>query len=152
MLTLSAPAPVLVLGPLDAAWALYRRGGAAMGVVTLARIGDEHASMLRDAAEEAAACFAGRLVIDLSLVTDFSCAWINALLALDRHCWELGGALCVFGMRRELHDVLHQTGLDASLLLRADERSALAAVGAEETPAWKIAVAKICNGKIRHAA
>lgn len=150
MLTLSAPASVL--GPVDAAWALYRRGGAALGVLTISRIDEEHAGMLCSAAEEAAACFSGRLVIDHSLVGDFSCAWINALLELDRRCWEHGGSLCVFGLRRDLRDILRQTGLDASLQIRPDEHAALAAVGADAVPAWKVAVAKICNGKIREAA
>jgi anti-anti-sigma factor len=152
MFTLTAASAAPVLGPLDAAWALYRRGGGVVAALTLHRIDDEHTPMLRAAAEEAAACFSGRLALDMSMVNDFTCAWINALLELDRRCWEHGGQLCLFGLRRELHDVLRQTGLDQSLQVRPDERQALAAIGAESTPAWMIAVAKICDGKVREAA
>lgn len=148
----SGPAPASGLSALESIVCTYRRGSAALLCVTSSRITDEGAWLVQGAATRISACYDGRLAIDLSLVHDFTCSWINSMLEIDRVCWQHGGRLSVFGMRREMRDILALTGLAESLDVQPDEESALKSIGAWEGPAWQFAVAKLTDGRLKKAA
>jgi anti-anti-sigma regulatory factor len=140
------------LSALESLICIYRRGSAALLCVTTSRITDEGAWLIQGAAARTSACYDGRLAVDLSLVHDFTCSWINSMLEIDRVCWQHGGRLSVFGMRREMRDILALTGLAESLDVQPDEETALKSIGAWEAPAWQLAVAKLTEGRLKKAA
>lgn len=53
----------------------------------------------------------GKLTLDLSKVAAFSCAWINALIAVSKRCKGKGGNLVLAGVSTPCEQMLRQMGL-----------------------------------------
>lgn len=85
---------------------------------------ETHAEQLTPELVSLARLSGGKLVLDLSKVRDFSCAWINAMITASGHCARLGGRMCVCGLSRELQAFLKDTGLHRTLQIAPGLRQA----------------------------
>lgn len=85
---------------------------------------ETHAEQLQPELISLARLTAGKLVLDLSQVRDFSCAWINTMIAIGGQCSRVGGRLCICGLSKELHAFLKDTGLHRTLQIAPTLREA----------------------------
>lgn len=85
---------------------------------------EAHAEQLQPELISLARLTAGKLVLDLSQVRDFSCAWINTMIATGGQCSRMGGRLCICGLSKELHAFLKDTGLHRTLHIAPTLREA----------------------------
>lgn len=124
-----------------------RDGDVALVTIMCQSIMDRQAAILTPALLEIAKRHDGRLAIDLAEVADFSCAWINSLLALSKACDELSGKLVVFSLGRHVRDIMRATRLDKRLCVERDRRAAFKALGMSVTPGWQLALAKALDAR-----
>ena len=59
----------------------------------------------------------GRLAVSMSEVTDMTSAGINALVAVNARCRELGGHLALFALDREVRKMIKVTKLDRAIVI-----------------------------------
>lgn len=85
---------------------------------------ETHAELLQPELISLARLTAGKMVLDLSQVRDFSCAWINTMIATAGQCSRMGGRLCICGLSKELHAFLKDTGLHRTLQIAPTLREA----------------------------
>ena len=95
-----------------------------MVTVNEASLRETHAEQLTPELVSLARLSGGRLVLDLSKVRDFSCAWINTMITASGQCARVGGKMCVSGLSRELHTFLKDTGLHRTLQIAPTLREA----------------------------
>lgn len=88
---------------------------------------------------------AGRLVVDMTAVANFSCAWINSLIQLSRECDRLQGRLVVVGLNHRHRRLLHETGLTRYLTLASTQHEALDLVGCPMISPWRLTIARMLN-------
>jgi anti-sigma B factor antagonist len=96
---------------------------AGRGVVARVRfekVGGREAPILQEELLAAAGGFGWRLAIDLSEVTLLSSMGLGALVTLQKKCREEKGALVVFGLRKEVAEVLALTHLDRVIKIVPD--------------------------------
>lgn len=61
----------------------------------------------------------GKVMLDLSNVAAFSCAWINVLLEVSKRCRSRGGGLVLTGLRTPAAQTLRQLGLERQFTIAA---------------------------------
>jgi len=86
---------------------------------------EAHAAQLGPELIALARLTGGRLALDMTQVTDFSCAWINAMLAASQHCEQFGGRLAIMSLNPRLENLLRETGLHRQLYLAGSVKEAL---------------------------
>lgn len=86
---------------------------------------EAHAAQLGPELISLARLTGGRLALDMSQVTDFSCAWINAMIAAARQCEQFGGKLAIMALSPKLEGLLRETGLHRQLYLAGSVKEAL---------------------------
>ncbi|MBS0187306.1 MAG: STAS domain-containing protein [Planctomycetes bacterium] len=86
---------------------------------------EAHAAQLGPELIALARLTGGRLALDMTQVTDFSCAWINAMITASRHCEQFGGKLAIMSLCPRLEKLLRDTGLDRQLYLAGSVKEAL---------------------------
>ncbi|MBL8875433.1 MAG: STAS domain-containing protein [Phycisphaerae bacterium] len=86
---------------------------------------EAHAAQLGPELVALARLTGGRLALDMTQVTDFSCAWINAMLAAAQHCEQFGGRLAIMSLSPRLETLLRETGLHRQLYLAGSVKEAL---------------------------
>lgn len=86
---------------------------------------EAHAAQLGPELIALARLTGGRLALDMTQVTDFSCAWINAMLAASQHCEQFGGRLAIMSLSPRLESLLRETGLHRQLYLAGSVKEAL---------------------------
>lgn len=139
----------------DTMFTLSRVGDVAVVSLTCPAIREHQAQVLGRYLQELCEEVTGRVVLEVTGVAQFSCAWINTLLSLTRRCRALGGTMVVLGMAPKDEQVLRSTGLDKHLFLRSSRSAALAEFGAPSLAPWRLAVARLLDipvGERRRAA
>ena len=86
---------------------------------------EAHAAQLGPELVALARLTGGRLALDMTQVTDFSCAWINAMIAASQHCEQFGGKLAIMSLAPRLESLLRETGLHRQLYLAGSVKEAL---------------------------
>jgi anti-anti-sigma factor len=66
----------------------------------------------------------GRLAVSLAEVDDITSAGINALVVVHAHCRKLGGHLALFGLSRQLRELLKLTHLDQAFVIATTSQEA----------------------------
>ncbi|MDX2146916.1 MAG: hypothetical protein SFZ23_05290 [Planctomycetota bacterium] len=133
---------------------LYQRDHAYVAALVTPAIRDEHCPTLSRAMSMYARRPGSCLALDLSLVRDFPCAWINVMLAISRQSASVGGRFVVFGLAGECREVLATTNLDRWMCIVADESRAMEYLGLR-SESWSDAVARrldVQPAAYRHAA
>ncbi len=119
------------------------------GIVTVAVIGptvrERHVPALVRYLAEIADEHDGRMVVSMAGARSFTCAWLNALVALSRRCRHLGGRLVVTGLTRETEKLLRESGLDQHLSFTHDQNDARMAVECGSIAPWRLAVARLLS-------
>lgn len=110
---------------------------------------DEEAAVLGRYFSELARQSQGRVVIELSGVVRFSCAWINTLISITRQCDEMGGRLVVCGLSPLAERMLKTTGLVRYLHVAGNRREALRIHGEPSLAPWRAAVARMLDIPVR---
>lgn len=103
---------------------IERLSDATVVTVNEASLRETHAEQLTPELVSLARLSGGRLVLDLSKVRDFSCAWINSMITASGQCARVGGKMCVCGLSKELHAFLKDTGLHRTLQIAPGLREA----------------------------
>lgn len=70
----------------------------------------------------------GRCALDMSHVPNFSCAWLNALVALSHHCRQLEGQLAVAGLTGSTTRLLNKSGMANHFHIAPTQADALSCV------------------------
>ncbi len=86
---------------------------------------EAHAAQLGPELIALARLTGGRLALDMTQVTDFSCAWINAMIAASQQCEQFGGKLAIMSLSPRLEALLRETGLHRQLYLAGSVKEAL---------------------------
>ncbi len=120
---------------------------ASVGVASVACIAlpDHTASLLAAHLRQTAMEWSGRLVLDLSGVGRFTCAWINTLIEVSKLCHELGGRLVLTGLQRSHREMLESTGLTRYLSVARDQHDAMALLDVELISPWRLALARLLD-------
>ena len=107
-----------------------RVGSAAVVTLACPAVREWQASVLSTYLSDVVEQHRGRAVIvDVGGITQFSCAWLNALIELSRRCERMGGQLVVVGMSRQSRNMLRSTGLLKHLRLAGNSQEACASAG-----------------------
>ncbi|MGE3107141.1 MAG: STAS domain-containing protein [Phycisphaerales bacterium] len=101
---------------------------ASIAVVTVDKVGGREAPIVQQELTAAAEASRWRLGIDLSGVTLLSSIGLGALVTLHKRAREEGGAVVIFGIGKELMDVLKLTHLDRVLSIVKDSSAATKAI------------------------
>ncbi len=120
-------------------FAVYGSVGVACLQVSVIR--DHHAELLAKRLLASATVVDGRIVIDLSSVRSYTCAWLNTLVGLRSDCAALGGRLVVVGIDREGRRLLRETGLSRRLEQAQDWRQGVELVVTEPRQSWRRLIA-----------
>ncbi len=122
----AAPSPGSGSGqPRDAFITVDRLPYATVVTILATNLRETHAAELGPELTSLARLTGGRLALDLSRVTDFSCAWINAMISATRHCEQFGGRLALMALSPKLEALLRETGLHRQLYLAGSVKEAL---------------------------
>lgn len=124
---------------------IARVGPATIVSLACPQLHDAQAEALECSLHEFVLSSGGRLVIDMTAVANFSCAWINSLIVLSRDCDARQGRLAVVGLNHRHRRLLHETGLTRYLTLATTQHEALDLVGCPMVSPWRLAVARILN-------
>lgn len=121
----------------------FRRVGQ-VGVVTLVcpALRERQASLLTNYLADLADRLRGKLVLEVSGVRSFSCAWINAMIELSRRCVGHGGELMIVGLSAPARKLMNRTGLLAHLRVERSQAVALRLLGAPVLDPWRLTVAR----------
>jgi len=94
----------------------------------------------------------GHLAIDHIRVSDFTCAWINALISLTERSQKLGGRLAIFGLTLAGEEMLRETGLHRKLHIARSRASALEMIGVEQPTLLQRALLSLLSPSARRVA
>jgi len=87
----------------------------------------------------------GRVVLDVSGIFQFTCAWLNSLICLADRCRELGGEFVVVGMPRMGRTMMRDAGLTKKLLLADSGQQALGMIVDTSVAPWRRAMARLLS-------
>ena len=111
--------------------------GVTVARISIASMKDRQAAALQAALLSLAADRHGRLALDCSLLKDFTCAWINAILEVTKVCRSAGWDLAIFGLTGPARDILRATRLDRRMTLCLTRAAALSSLGVEQPSSWE---------------
>ncbi len=103
-------------------------GRAAIAVVTVEKVGGREAPIVQQELTAAAEGAKWRLGVDFSGVTLLSSIGLGALVSIHKKAREEGGVLVVFGVGKEITEVLKLTHLDRVLTIVKDAAAAMKAI------------------------
>lgn len=126
----------------DTMFTLRRVGGAGVIALTCPALRERQAHLLAVYLADLAERLEGRLVLDVRGVSEFSCAWINAMLDLSARCVAHGGQLIVVGLSRPSRRMLASTGLLARLRVARCTNAALRRLGVPVLDSWRLTAAR----------
>jgi len=92
---------------------------------TCPQIGQREAGVIQEALKPVVPTAKGRIVLDMSSVTILGSMGLGMLVSLTRDCKAAGGQLAIFGLRRELMELVKITKLDQFLFIAPDEAAAI---------------------------
>jgi len=129
----------------DTMFTLSRVGDIAVVSLTCPAIREHQAHVLGRYLQELCDDVTGRVVLEVTGVAQFSCAWINTLLSLTHRCRAMGGNLVILGMPAQDERMLRSTGLDKHLYLRPSRSAAFAEFGTPSLAPWRLALARLLD-------
>lgn len=129
----------------DTMFTLSRAGNVAVVSLTCPAIREHQSQVLGRYLQELCDGVAGRLVLEVAGVSQFSCAWINTMLSLTQRCKAMGGNMVILGMPEKDARTLRGTGIDRHLCLRPTRSAALAEFGEASLAPWRLAVARLLD-------
>jgi anti-anti-sigma factor len=109
----------------DGVLVVQGRGSAALVVLAERSLREPVAADIRDRLLELAHAAGGRIALSLAEVHDLSSAGINALIAVNTRCKQLGGLLVCFAPEAEITRMLRITKLDRAIIVRANSAEAI---------------------------
>ena len=112
--------------------------GVTVARVTSASVKDGESIVIYKHLHKLAKHQAGRLALDCSALTGFTCSWINSLLKVTKMCRNQGWDLAIYGLTGPARDILRTTQLDRQLTVCDDRDQALAVLGIEPPSPWQI--------------
>jgi anti-anti-sigma factor len=124
---------------------LSRVGDAAMVILSCPAVREWQSSVLSHYLAEIVEQNKGRVVVDVSGIFQFTCAWLNALISLSDRAHELGGQLVVVGLSRQGRRLMRNGGLNKRLQLADSGDEALGLLGASSVAPWRRAVARLLS-------
>ncbi len=105
-----------------------RAGDFAVGRVVCPSVSQRESSVIQNEMEGAGPGSRWRLVLDLKDVSMLSSVGLGMLITLHKKCSEGGGKFAIFGLSKDLNDLIKMTKLDKLLSIARDESAALAKV------------------------
>jgi anti-sigma B factor antagonist len=110
----------------------------ALAFITIPSIREHQATIVQERLIGLAERSKGRVAVSMSDVGDMSSAGINAMVAINNRCTELGGRLALFGLSREIRKMFKVTKLDRAIVIAETAHEAVRSF--DETPRksfWK---------------
>jgi len=104
---------------------------------------ERHSQVLLAMLQETAREHVGRMVIDLSKVQRFTCAWINAMIALSALCEQLGGKMWVVGADAKSKELFAVTHLDKRVNFAGSIEQAVQHFSGATISPWRVALARL---------
>jgi anti-anti-sigma factor len=129
----------------DTMFTLSRTPEAAVVSLSCPSIQDSQARILAHYLRQLAGESAGRIVLEVAGVGKFTCAWINALIEVSRHCESLGGRMFILGMPRRERKLISSTGLDRYLHLSSGRGEAIAFFQSLPSHVWRFGPDKLLD-------
>jgi anti-anti-sigma factor len=120
-------------------------GPATIASLACPQLHEEQAEALEFSLRELVETSGGRLIVDMTAVANFSCAWINTLIVLTRACETRQGRLAVVGINHRHRRLLSETGLTRYLTLASTQHEALDLVGCPMISPWRLTIARMLN-------
>ncbi len=111
--------------------------GVTIAHISIASIKDKQAALLRQSLIALAKERRGRLALDLSSVSDFTCAWINVMLELTRACRRDNWDLAIYGLHGPTRSILKATHLDRKMTICPNREEALGKLGIQQPTIWE---------------
>ena len=111
--------------PRDALMSVDRLPYATVIAFNVPNLRESHAAQLGPELVSLARLTGGRLALDMSKVSDFSCAWINAMITVAKQCEQSGGKLAIMALSPRLESLLRETGLHRQLYIAGSVKEAL---------------------------
>ena len=124
---------------------LSRVGDAAMVILSCLAIREWQSSVLSNYLSEVVEHNRGKVIVDVTGVSQFTCAWLDSLISLSDRARELGGMFVVVGMSRQGKRLMRDSGLMKRLRLAQSGQDALLQLGASTVAPWRRAVAKLLS-------
>jgi anti-anti-sigma factor len=124
---------------------LSRVGDAAMVILSCLAIREWQSSVLSNYLTEVVEHNRGKVILDVTGVSQFTCAWLDALISLSDRARELGGMFVVVGMSRQGKRLMRDSGLLKRLRLAQSGQDALTQLGAGSVAPWRRAVARLLS-------
>ncbi len=97
----------------------------AMCKITCTAIGQREAGVIQDALKPVLGSAKGRIVLDMAAVNILGSMGLGMLVSVTRDCKAAGGQLAIFGLRRDLLELVKITKLDQFLSIATDEAAAI---------------------------
>jgi anti-anti-sigma regulatory factor len=119
--------------------------GVLVAHISVACIKDKQAGLLRQSLLAMVKERRGRLALDLSNVTDFTCSWINVMLEVTRACRRENWDFAIFGLRGTARAILRATHLDRKMTVCSCRDEALGKLGIDQPTMWERLVGNFTN-------
>jgi anti-anti-sigma factor len=119
--------------------AITRRADPLVARVLSPCVREHQATALELTLRSVAAEARGRLVLVMDDVQQLTSAGVNALVTGSRLCRDQGGRMVLVGLKHDLVDLFHSTGLDRTLTVAMHPDDAMAYFHGRHAPArkWK---------------
>lgn len=124
---------------------LHRVGGSGVVTVHASRVHEPQARLLAEQLTKIVAQVEGRLALEVSAVTQFTCAWINTLLDLAKACTQVGGELLLVGLPRAAKSLFRRAGLLPRFRVSSRLPRELRPSHAQPAAPWRLAAARLLN-------
>ena len=97
--------------------------------VTCPAVGQRESQVLEQELRAAVGPVKGRAALDMSSVTVLGSMGLGVLVTITKVCKDAGGRLVIFGLSKDLTELVRLTKLDRFLSIAASERDASATLG-----------------------
>ncbi|MEX2218087.1 MAG: STAS domain-containing protein [Phycisphaerales bacterium] len=104
--------------------------------ITCPSIHEHQAAMIRARLLVLAERTHGRIAVSLENVIDMTSSGINAMVAVNARCRELGGGLALFGLSRDIRRMLRVTRLDRAIAIAQTPHDAVRALDKPRRGFW----------------
>ncbi len=105
--------------------ALDKKDDVAVGRITCPSIGEREAPIIQQESLEFASRLGHRLVLDFTQVQMMGSLALGTLVTISKQAKAGGGRLAMFGLNKNLADVLKMSRLDKLLTIAKDEDAAI---------------------------
>jgi anti-anti-sigma factor len=137
----------------DTVFSFSRVGDAAVVTLACPAVREWQSSVLSSYLADVIDRNRGRaVVVDMTGIQQFSCAWLNTLIGLTERATQMGGSLMVVGFSRDTRRLMKSTGVLRRLQVFGSVSEALASSRATDIAPWRVAVAKMLQIPVPNSA